>query len=131
MKSLILLSTCCWLKLAYLTSAQHNYDDFTTEPVPTTTIITPEMAASASSASSAFAAMFTRPVQDSGGDAGDASSRNEGSNAADEAGASGSDTQSITISKEGIIAIAVVVSLVVVFGSMSSNNLTRFYLIDI
>lgn len=120
MKSFILVTTCCWLSLAHLTNAQYNYDDFITQPVPTATTITPEMAASASSVSSAWAAMFTKPIQDSGGTAGDVSSVKDGSLSGNEEGASGTDTQSITISKGGIIAIAVVVSCVVIFGSMWS-----------
>jgi len=122
MKSSSFLFTSCWLSFAYLTNAQYNYADFITGPVPTATIITPEMAASAASVSSAFAAMITGTIQHQGGAAGDASSSNEGASSANEAGASGSDTQSITISKGGIIAIAVVVSCVVVFGSTFSSS---------
>jgi hypothetical protein len=108
MKSLILVTTCCWLNLAYLTSAQDYYDS------PTQTSLTPEMSASAAaaaaSASSAFSAMFTEPVQDPGTPTGD------------DAGSSGPSSGGVTISRGGIIAIGVAVGFVVVFGGLSRTN---------
>ncbi|KFY13119.1 hypothetical protein V492_03476 [Pseudogymnoascus sp. VKM F-4246] len=101
MGSSILFTACCWLHLAYLTFAQENNN-----PLPTGT--TPEMAAAEASASREFQALFTDPVTASSSPTGD------------DAGSAGPSSGSVTISKEGIIAIGVVVGFVVVFGVVSS-----------
>jgi hypothetical protein len=104
--------------------AQGNYGEIISQQPPSPTIITPEMAASASSVSSAFAAQFTGPVQEQGSAAGDVAFSGDGS-AGDTEGAGGQDTGSFQISKGGIIAIAVVVGFVVLFGSKSSSHQCR------
>lgn len=100
-----------------LAAAQYDYDQFMSDRAnaPTPTALSPEAQASLASVSSAFAALITGPVQGGGARSGDAASA--GDDDGDLAGASGGSNDSIKISKAGIIAIAVVVSVVVVFGS--------------
>lgn len=85
---------------------------------PTPVALSPEAQASLASVSSAFAALITGPVQGGSARSGDAASA--GDDDGDLAGASGGSNDSIKISKGGIIAIAVVVSCVVVFGIVST-----------
>ena len=101
----------------YFVAAQVNADELmlTRALEATPTSYSPQQIASMASVSSAFAAAITNPIQQGGAQAGDAASIDDGSG--DLAGASGGEQSSITISKGGIIAIAVVVSCVVIFGS--------------
>lgn len=105
MGSSILFTACCWLHLAYLTFAQDN-----NTPTPTHTGLTPEMSAAEASASREFSALFTDPVPETHTPSGD------------DAGSAGPSTGSVTISREGIIAIGVVVGFVVVFGGRLRTN---------
>lgn len=90
----------------------------TATPTAATTSLTPAM--SSSSVAAFFSALATTAPQQpgSGSQAGDAGSANSGVNSA--AGAAGSDTGSITLSRGAIIAIVIVVSCVVIFGSKFS-----------
>ncbi len=140
MRPLLLLATAAALcGFSYLVAAQslgYNYEEFMSikaTQVPTTTY-SPQEIASMASASSAFNALITNPVQGGSARAGDAASGNRilcvyqncpalmsflvDDGNGNIAGASGGEQNSIQISKGGIIAIAVVVSCVVVFGSM-------------
>jgi hypothetical protein len=131
MKSILFLS----LMLSYLlqVSAQGSQSSVTSQssvasqnsvtaaPSPTTTAFTLTPQESASSLASYYSALATSaPIQPGSGPLpGDAGSSAGSSQSASEAGASGSDSGSFTLSKAGIIAIAVVVSCVVIFGSKS------------
>lgn len=117
MRSILLLS----LTLNFLFLKVIAQNSVTSSPAAATTSyvsLTPEM--SASSVSSYFAALATSAPQQPGDDpsAGDASSTSSAGDS--DAGAAGSDSGSITISKGGIIAIIVCVSFVVLFGIASS-----------
>lgn len=116
MRSSSLLASLAVSSSAYFAAAQVNDKSMTTTALEATpTSYSPQQIASMASVSSAFAAAITNPIQQGGAQAGDAASVNDGSG--DLAGASGGEQSSITISKGGIIAIAVVVSCVVIFGS--------------
>ena len=125
MRSSSLLASLAVTSSAYLAAAQSTSDINPSElvttraPEATATSLSPQQSASMASVSSAFAAAITNPIQQGGAQAGDAASVDDGSG--DLAGASGGEHNSINISKGGIIAIAVVVSCVVVFGSKSSS----------
>ena len=106
-----------FLAFASFAAAQYDYDVFTSlagsSPTPTT--MSPEEEASKASISADFAALITGEIQPGGARSGDAASAGDDDGSL--AGASGGSNDSINISKGGIIAIAVVVSCVVVFGS--------------
>lgn len=100
MKTYIVLSTL--LNFAYLATAQSS---------------TKTSTAAAAKTSNAFPLSTENPTQIQGGDPGDANS-SSGNGVDSAAGASGSDTGSFgQLSHAGLIAIIVVVSCVVVFGS--------------
>lgn len=117
MNRIFVLSALLSLLLSTHVSAQDT-SSITSAPssLPTTFIsITPEM--SASSVSSFFNALATAtPLQPGDGalpgDVGSAPAAGDS-----DAGAEGNDDNSLTISREGIIAIIVVCSVVVLFGS--------------
>lgn len=111
------------LLLHFLFSTPTFAQYYTSAAATATSSLTPaEMssaAASAASVSSVFASLATATPQqgsDEGGSPGDADSSGGGGTAA---GASGTDTSSFNLSKGGLIAIIVVVSVVCIFGSMS------------
>lgn len=130
MRSSSLLASLAVSSSAYFAVAQTDADEFMTNGAlePTATSFSPQQIASMASVSSAFAAAITNPIQQGGAQAGDAASVDDGSG--DLAGASGGESNSITISKGGIIAIAVVVSCVVIFGSKLLSHIEGSYSID-
>jgi hypothetical protein len=116
MRTILLLSLTLNFLFLKVVLAQ-DFSTISAPPSATTSFVslTPEM--SSSSVASFFSALATTAPQQPGGDpgAGDVSS-SPGQGDTD-AGASGSDSGSITISKGGIIAIIVCVVFVVIFGS--------------
>ena len=121
-----LLGLRCYTQKVQAQDSTSSFTTITSGPaaVPTTFIsITPEM--SASSVSSFFNALATNTPQQPGDGAiaGDVAST-PGAGDSD-AGAQGSDDGSITISKNGLIAIIVVVSIVAFIGSECYRSLHK------
>ena len=117
MRAFFFLSSA--LSFLFLNQALAQDSSTSSQPPATSTFVSLTPAMSSSSVASYFSAIATSAPQQpgSGPSAGDVGS-SSGSNGADsEAGASGGSSGSIEISRGGIIAIIVCVSVVVIFGS--------------
>jgi hypothetical protein len=129
MRSFFLLS----LMLNFLVLNARAQDSVSSvQPTSTISYTSLSPAMSSSSVASYFSSLATSaPIQPgSGPSAGDAGSSAGSSTGDTDAGASGPDSGSITISKGGIIAIIVVVVCVVIFGSMSPQRIGKHTLAD-
>lgn len=123
---LFVLNICSFIMTAILFSLVLNFlvvktfAQQTTQQVPaTTTTVSLTPAMSSSSVASFFSALATTTPEQPGSDPapGDAGSSGTGSSAANEAGASGQDSGSISLSRGGLIAVIVVIVGVAVLGS--------------